>query len=225
MAYILHLETSSARCSVALSAAGELIQSMEGEEAFSHARVLTLLVSDLLDKTGVSLDELGAVAINLGPGSYTALRVGLSVAKGLCFGKDIPLITCTSFEALVNQAPSDFEGIRIPMIDARRDEVYMQVYRSEHKVAEAQSFVLDENLLLAEVGTEKNILIIGDAASKAPQWLKHSVFTFQEVHLNATMLVRTSWDKFKAGTFSDLAYTIPFYLKPPNIVASKKKYF
>ena len=90
MAFILHLETSSSRCSVALSAAGELIQSMEGEEAFSHARVLTLLVSDLLDKTGVSLDELGAVAINLGPGSYTALRVGLSVAKGLCFGKDIP---------------------------------------------------------------------------------------------------------------------------------------
>ena len=85
--------------------------------------------------------------------------------------------------------------------------------------------ILDENLLLAEVGTEKKILIIGDAASKAPQWLKHGVFTFQEVHLNASMLVAQSWHKFEAETFSDLAYTIPFYLKPPNIVTSKKKYF
>ena len=225
MAYILHLETSSSHCSVALSASGELVQSMEAGEAFSHARVLTVLISDLLDSTGVSLDELGAVAINLGPGSYTALRVGLSVAKGLCFGGDIPLITCTSFEVLVNQAPSDFEGICIPMIDARRDEVYMQVYRSGREVTKAQSFVLDENLLLAEVGTDKNILIIGDAASKAPQWLEHGLFTFQEVHLSATMLVSQSWHKFEAGTFSDLAYTIPFYLKPPNIVVSKKKYF
>jgi len=173
----------------------------------------------------VSLDDLGAVAINLGPGSYTALRVGLSVAKGLCFGGDIPLITCTSFEVLANQSPSDFEGICIPMIDARRDEVYMQVYSSGGEVTEAQSFILDENLLLAEVGTEKKILIIGDAASKAPQWLKHGVFTFQEVHLNASMLVAQSWHKFEAETFSDLAYTIPFYLKPPNIVTSKKKYF
>ncbi len=225
MAYILHIETSSAHCSVALSASGELIQSVEAGEAFSHARVLTVLIRDLLYSTGVSLDDLEAVAINLGPGSYTALRVGLSVAKGLCFGGDIPLITFTSFEVLANQSPIDFEGICIPMIDARRDEVYMQVYSSGREVAEAQSFILDENLLLAEVGTEKNILIIGDAASKAPQWLKHGVFTFQEVHLNATMLVSQAWHKFEAGTFSDLAYTIPFYLKPPNIVTSKKKYF
>lgn len=230
MANILNIETSSKICSVSVSSSDRIIGSVVAEETFTHARDLTSLIEELLKQYDMSLTDLDAVAVNSGPGSYTALRVGYSVAKGLCFGLDIKMIAHSSFEILFDQSRELGKGISydcvIPMIDARRDEVYMATFDSDGSMlVDAQSFILDEEALKKTISTKKNILIIGDAAAKAKMLLKGVEFYFINVAIEAAQMTALSWSKYRAGSFENVAYTIPFYLKPPNIVASKKKYF
>lgn len=230
MANILNIETSSKICSVAVSSSDQIIGSVLAEETFTHARDLTSLIEELLEQCDMSLNDLDAVSVNSGPGSYTALRVGYSVAKGLCFGLDIKMIAHSSFEILFDQSKKLGVGESydcvIPMIDARRDEVYMATFDSEGSMlADAQSFILDEQALKKTISTKKNILIIGDAAEKAKLLLKGAEFNFIHFEMEAVQMATLSWSKYQAGSFENVAYTIPFYLKPPNIVASKKKYF
>ncbi len=230
MANILNIETSSKICSVAVSSSDQIIGSVLAEETFTHARDLTSLIEELLKQCDMSLNELDAVAVNSGPGSYTALRVGYSVAKGLCFGLDIKMIAHSSFEILFEQfkilGSGDSYDCVIPMIDARRDEVYMETFDSDGStLTDAQSFILEEEALKKKISTKKNILIIGDAAEKAKLQLKGAEFHFIQCEMEAAQMAVLSWSKYQAGSFENVAYTIPFYLKPPNIVASKKKYF
>lgn len=230
MANILNIETSSKICSVAVSSSDQIIGSVVAVETFTHARDLTTLIEELLKQCDIRLSDLDAVAVNSGPGSYTALRVGYSVAKGLCFGLDIKMIAHSSFEILFDQSmemdAKDSYDCVIPMIDARRDEVYMATFDSNGSMlADAQSFILDEDALKKTISTKKNILIIGDAAEKAKLLLKGVEFHFVQREIEAVQMATLSWSKYKAGSFENVAYTIPFYLKPPNIVASKKKYF
>jgi tRNA threonylcarbamoyladenosine biosynthesis protein TsaB len=230
MANILNIETSSKICSVSIFHKTEQLGYAVAEEEFTHARDLTSLISDSLKTAGLKLTDLDAVAVNAGPGSYTALRVGYSVAKGLCFGSDLKMLAHTSFEILYDQAKhsDQFLGCDciIPMIDARRDEVYMLAYNNDgSEVIDAQSFILDEEVLKKSIGTKKNILVIGDAAKKAKSFLNSSDFKFQELEITAIHMAYISWEKYQLEKWENVAYTIPFYLKPPNIVASKKKYF
>lgn len=230
MANILNIETSSKICSVAISSGENVIGSALAEESFTHARELTTLIQNLLEKHNMQLSDLDAVAVNSGPGSYTALRVGYSVAKGLCFGLDLKMLAHSSFEILFNcssiSGSKDIYDCIIPMIDARRDEVYMTAFEPDGStLVEAQSFILNEEELKKAILTKNNILIIGDAADKAGTHLNGQEFHFKEVFLKASDMALLSWTKFQAEDWENVAYTIPFYLKPPNIVASKKRYF
>ena len=231
MAKILNIETSSKSCSICLSEEGKVLARRYGEEAFEHSRDLTVFIEELIKESDFSLRDLDAIAVNRGPGSYTALRVGLSVAKGLCFGLDLKLISHTAFEILYQAArerwkESQEKGIIVPMIDARRAEVYMSAFNSSgEKIIDEQSFVLDQEQLVKKINTTSKVLVAGDAAEKSKEYLSTDIFEFLPMELDASLMVPLSEVKFRSSSFDDLAYSVPEYIKPPNIVASKKKYF
>ena len=128
MNYILNIETATKNCSVALAKEGKTIFCKEiAEEGYSHAERLHVFIEEIIKEAGISLNDLSAVAVSQGPGSYTGLRIGVSAAKGLCFALDIPLISIHTLKAMAT-AISIEEGVKIPLLDARRMEVYTAFY-------------------------------------------------------------------------------------------------
>lgn len=150
MSLILSIETSTALCSVALHRSGVLVDTRESIEEGAHAKQLTLLIEALLTSQEISGKDLDAIAISLGPGSYTGLRIGLSTAKGLCFGLDKPLIALDTLKILANSRKGKAYEYLIPMIDARRMEVYTAVFDAQTLMnhLENQPMVLDEQSLM-----------------------------------------------------------------------------
>src|SRR5690606_8553217 len=136
---ILHIETATTVCSVALSINGVLRASRDQHEAYVHASKLTVFIQEMLDEVGMDISSLHAVSVSKGPGSYTGLRIGVSVAKGICYALDIPLISVRTLEAMLTGFleihGSDYasDALFCPMIDARRMEVYSAVYTAEKK--------------------------------------------------------------------------------------------
>ena len=234
MALILSIETGTDICSVALANDGELMALRESDEGRDHAKKVALFVDELLRETGVQPSDIDAIAVGKGPGSYTGLRIGVSFAKGMCYALDIPLIAIGSLDALAEVAREDFEaGILdieeedwsqaklCPMVDARRMEVYAQVFDVEGK---AQSDVV------AEVVTEESFnewrskgkfVIFGNGAKKCAEMLPDAII--EDVVPSARGIVRLAEEAFNAGKFEDLAYFEPFYLKDFIVIPSKKK--
>ena len=232
MALILSIETGTDICSVALANDGELMALRESDEGRDHAKKVALFVDELLRETGVQPSDIDAIAVGKGPGSYTGLRIGVSFAKGMCYALDIPLIAIGSLDALAEVAREDFEaGILdieeedwaqaklCPMVDARRMEVYAQVFDVEGK---AQSDVV------AEVVTEESFnewrskgkfVIFGNGAQKCAEVLPDAII--ESVVPSARGIVRLAEEAFKNEKFEDLAYFEPFYLK--DFVAGKPK--
>ena len=133
MPIILNIETSSTNCSVSLSNNNKLIDCLEKDSPnYSHSQKLHSFISELMEKNNISFKDLDAVAVGIGPGSYTGLRIGLSAAKGICYALDIPLISVSSLENMVSNI--QFEGVIISTIDARRDEVYSCIFDKDKKV-------------------------------------------------------------------------------------------
>ena len=145
MAYILNIETSTTNCSVSLSKKGETVVLKEDYNSnYSHAERLHIYIDDVLKEADVSLNELDAIAISKGPGSYTGLRIGVSAAKGLCFALDVPLITIPTLESLAHQVSTE-TGVIVSMLDARRMEVYSGVFDANHsQIRETQAQILNE---------------------------------------------------------------------------------
>ena len=234
MALILSIETGTDICSVALANDGELMALRESDEGRDHAKKVALFVDELLRETGVQPSDIDAIAVGKGPGSYTGLRIGVSFAKGMCYALNIPLIAIGSLDALAEVAREDFEaGILdieeedwsqaklCPMVDARRMEVYAQVFDVEGR---AQSDVV------AEVVTEESFnewrskgkfVIFGNGAKKCAEMLPDAII--EDVVPSARGIVRLAEDAFNAGKFEDLAYFEPFYLKDFIVIPSKKK--
>jgi tRNA threonylcarbamoyladenosine biosynthesis protein TsaB len=234
MALILSIETGTDICSVALANDGELMALRESDEGRDHAKKVALFVDELLRETGVQPSDIDAIAVGKGPRSYTGLRIGVSFAKGMCYALDIPLIAIGSLDALAEVAREDFEaGILdieeedwsqaklCPMVDARRMEVYAQVFDVEGR---AQSDVV------AEVVTEESFnewrskgkfVIFGNGAQKCAEVLPDAIV--EGVVPSARGIVRLAEEAFNAGKFEDLAYFEPFYLKDFIVIPSKKK--
>ena len=166
MSLILSIETSTALCSVALHRSGVLIDTRESIEEGAHAKQLTLLIDALLESNRLSGKELDAISISLGPGSYTGLRIGLSTAKGLCFGLDKPLIALDTLKILANSRKGKAFDYLIPMIDARRMEVYTAVFDTNTLTnrLKTQPMILDEQSLVEF--TCRPCLIFGNGAMK-----------------------------------------------------------
>ena len=232
MSLILCIETGTDICSVGIARDGELMSLRESDQGRDHAKQVAVFVDELLRETGVKPDELDAVAVGMGPGSYTGLRIGVSFAKGLCYGLNIPLLAVGSLEALTDVAIKDYEAgiIQVegwdeaflcPMVDARRMEVYTQIFNSR---CEAQSEVSAEIITeesFSQWRAKGKLVIFGNGAAKCQEMLPDAIYI--DVAPSARGLTRIAHQLFGAGKTVDIAYFEPFYLKDFVVIPSKKK--
>ena len=212
---ILHLETSSRNCSVAISEGESLLCLCEEiSESYKQSESLHKFVEWALEGAEISLQDLDAVSVGKGPGSYTGLRIGAASAKGFCFGLNIPLIGVNSMETMVEPFLNQGFEVIIPLIDARRMEVYTAVYDGENgkELSETESLILDERAFSRFTG--KKILFVGDGCSKTQELLSLPEAEFENnVYPSAKYLIKQSAEKFNKRDFEDVAYFEPFYLK------------
>lgn len=235
MALILCIETGTDICSVGIARDGELISLRESDEGRDHARQVGVFVDELLDEMGLQPEDLDAVAVGKGPGSYTGLRIGVSFAKGLCYGIQKPLIAIGSLNALTEVAREDYEAgildvegwndaVLCPMVDARRMEVYTQRFDAEGKaLSEVTAEIIDGESFAAERVSERPFVIFGNGAKKCEEVLSGAQWV--AVAPSARGLVRLAEEAFEAGQFEDIAYFEPFYLKDFVVTTSKKRLF
>jgi tRNA threonylcarbamoyladenosine biosynthesis protein TsaB len=220
--YILNLETATKNCSVSISQDGKTILCKEMAEAgYSHAEKLHVFIEESLKESKLSFNDLSAIAVSQGPGSYTGLRIGVSAAKGLCFALNLPLISVDTLQVLASQL-SITEGVIIPMIDARRMEVYSAIFTSKFdKIREVQAEILTENSF---EGISETIHFVGDCTEKAKTVLTNSNFIFHEeiIYPSANEMGALSYQKFLQNMLEDVAYFEPYYLKDFMVTVAKK---
>ncbi|SMP04640.1 tRNA (adenosine(37)-N6)-threonylcarbamoyltransferase complex dimerization subunit type 1 TsaB [Chryseobacterium profundimaris] len=222
---ILYLETSSKNCSVAISDNEKLLcLTEEVSENYKQSESLHTFVEWALEGAEISLKDIEAVSLGRGPGSYTGLRIGASSAKGFCFGLKIPLIAVNSMESMIEPFLGTSYEFVIPLVDARRMEVYTAIYNGKtgQELSETEAKILDETSF--QELKDKNILFIGDGAKKAKEILQLPNADFnEEVYPSAQYLIRKTLEKIDQQEFEDVAYFEPFYLKDFHGVKKKNK--
>ena len=228
MANILNIETSTEVCSVALTSEGQVLDHRENYDGQTHATLLSQYVKEMLDYARSREVKLDAIAVSIGPGSYTGLRIGLSEAKGLAFGLQVPLIGVNTLQLLAvstmfNHFIEDDKVLYVPMIDARRMEVYTAVYSpSLEAVIEPQAMILDENSFADLLAQGYTLILMGNGSDKARQVLTREQVRFiggvKPVAVEMMALAEKSW---REGQFLDVAYSTPLYLK--DFQATKPK--
>ena len=258
MERIILIETSTALCSVALAEDGTVTAYRESSAPKAHASLTAVFVQEVLAEREVTLADCDAVCVSMGPGSYTGLRVGVSTAKGLCFGAGKPLLAVGTLDTLVAQASSSAEAeanveprsglypreeasagedgatdmanveLRpryiVPMIDARRMEVYAAVFENGKQITETAPAIIDESSY-AEYLEQGPVLFIGDGAGKCADVIKHPNAHFCQCHPKASSMLQPALQALKEKRFEDVAYFEPFYLKEFVATVSKKKLF
>lgn len=222
LSYILNIETATKNCSVALAKEGKTIFSKEiAEEGYSHAERLHVFIEEIIKEVGITLQDLSAVAVSQGPGSYTGLRIGVSAAKGLCYALNIPLIAIDTLQALASQVTIS-NGLIIPMIDARRMEVYSAVFSPNlEQKREVLAEIITENSF---ENLQETLYFVGDCAEKCKSVLtkENYIFLDEIVYPSAKEMSFLSFEKFKKSDTVDVAYFEPYYLKDFMITTPKK---
>ncbi len=236
MPLILNIETGTEVCSVALSRSGRLISLRENSRERNHAQELGMYIKDLFEENQIDADDLDAVAVGMGPGSYTGLRIGVSMAKGICYGANIPLIAVSSLRSMVRVALEEYEAGLLdidaldtasfcPMIDARRMEVYTQLFNSKvEELSEVKAEIIDNESFL-QYADGREFVIFGNGAAKCVESLSHLNLKYWDVQPSARGMVTESFEMFNQKQFVDTAYFEPFYLKDFLINKSTKKFF
>ncbi|WP_353082985.1 tRNA (adenosine(37)-N6)-threonylcarbamoyltransferase complex dimerization subunit type 1 TsaB [Flavobacterium sp.] len=213
MHYILNIETATKNCSVSIAANGKTLVCKEiSELGYSHAEKLHLFIQDVIQEAAISFSQLSAIAVSQGPGSYTGLRIGVSAAKGLSYALQIPLISVDTLLALAHEV-SENDGLIIPMIDARRMEVYSAIFDSnKQKIREVQAEIISEESFAA---ISDKIYFIGDSNEKVKSVLTKSNFVFLDAiqYPSAKEMSTISYQKYLEKDFEDVAYFEPYYLK------------
>ena len=228
MSRIILIETSTPLCSTALVEDGKVVCERISDEPRAHASKTALFVSEMLSEKGLKVSDCDAVAVSKGPGSYTGLRVGVSTAKGLCFGAGIPMISVGTLNTLVWQALDGNmlpEGCRyiIPMIDARRMEVYTGIFTPDGKqISPTVAQIIDADSFKDQLA-EGPVLFIGDGADKCKDTLTSPNARFIQCCPKAASMMHPVIDALEAKRFEDVAYFEPFYLKEFITTVSKKK--
>ena len=232
MALILCIETGTDICSVGLSRDGELVSLRESDEGRDHAKRVGVFVDELLRETGIAPDELDAIAVGMGPGSYTGLRIGVSFAKGMCYGLQIPLVAVGSLDALTEVAIEDNEAgildvkdwndaVLCPMVDARRMEVYTRLFNAAGEpLSEVSAEIVTEESF-SEWRKDRQLVIFGNGAAKCREILPDA--TYVNITPSARGLARLAERRLQEGKTEDIAYFEPFYLKDFIVIPSKKK--
>ncbi|MBE6220628.1 MAG: tRNA (adenosine(37)-N6)-threonylcarbamoyltransferase complex dimerization subunit type 1 TsaB [Alistipes sp.] len=232
MALILCIETGTDICSVGLSRDGELISLRESDEGRDHAKRVGVFVDELLRENDVAPDELNAIAVGMGPGSYTGLRIGVSFAKGMCYGLQIPLVAVGSLDALAQVAIEDNEAgildvdnwddaVLCPMVDARRMEVYTRLFDAKGEALSEVSAEIVTEESFAEWRKDRQLVIFGNGAAKCREVLPDA--TYVNITPSARGLARLAEQRLQEGKTEDIAYFEPFYLKDFIVIPSKKK--
>lgn len=228
MALILNIDTATGVCSVALAREGRVVAMKENDEGLNHSTLLGVYVDEVLRQAGVMMTGVDAVAVSAGPGSYTGLRIGVSLAKGLCYGAGKPLIAVGTLESMADAVADRVreDALYCPMIDARRMEVYAAVYdREGREVTGVRPVVLDEGAFADEL-SRGPVYFFGDGSGKARGVLAHPNARFLSgVTTSAVNLMRLAERRFAAGEFEDVAYFEPFYLKEFVATVPKRKLF
>jgi tRNA threonylcarbamoyladenosine biosynthesis protein TsaB len=223
LSFILNIETATKNCSVSIAKEGKTIICKEiAEEGYSHAEKLHVFIEEIIAESGISVHNLVAVAVSQGPGSYTGLRIGVSAAKGLCFALNIPLIAVDTLQTLASQAKVS-DGKIIPMLDARRMEVYSAIFSADLKTERSiLAEVIDENSFIDFTET---LYFVGDCAEKCKTVLTKENFVFLEdvKYPSATAMSKISYSKYQKSDTVDVAYFEPYYLKDFMITAPKKQ--
>ena len=215
MSYLLNIETSTTNCSVSLSFENNLIDYVERDSLnYSHSEHLHVFINELLNNNNIKFNQLNAVSVSRGPGSYTGLRIGLSAAKGLCYGLDIPLISISSLKILANSIK--FDGFIVSTMDARRDEIYSCIYDSNLNVIREEKPEIIDHESFIDISKNNKLLFVGDGQFKCKELINtNDNFSFESSILRPTSknMIDLAFSKFKNNDFEDLAYFEPKYLK------------
>ena len=215
--YILQIDTATEVCSVSLSLDGRVIDQISAAEPNLHASKLTVFINELLHNTNITYAQLSAVAVSKGPGSYTGLRIGVSTAKGLCYALDIPLLAINTLESMYSgmlQQSDSSAMLYVPMLDARRMEVYMMVFDAKGKVVQrTEAVIVDENTFSAFAGQQ--ICLFGSGAAKLADLFRgqSNIQIDTDYSHSSAYLSKAAFEKYNSKAFEDLIYFEPYYLK------------
>lgn len=228
MAFILCIETSTAVCSVAIVSELAVLAVSELTEGNEHASMLTTLIEEVVHKVGIGLEQLDALAISIGPGSYTGLRVGMSTAKGLCYALGKPLIAINTLHALASRYlqlnPQSTATRIVPMIDARRMEVYSAVFDQTLEQLEPTAATIVDEQTFVGLLTNHKVVFVGNGAGKCVTVLDHPNASFAaDVGCSAAGMFNQVVQAFADYRFEDVAYIEPFYLKDFVATTPKKR--
>ncbi|KSA15038.1 tRNA (adenosine(37)-N6)-threonylcarbamoyltransferase complex dimerization subunit type 1 TsaB [Maribacter dokdonensis] len=225
MGILLNLETSSTNCSVCVAENGEILAIKELNSAnYSHAEKLHLFIEEVLQKASLKMADLEAVAVSKGPGSYTGLRIGVSAAKGLCYALGIPLISVSTLKSMATQIKIKEDEVLIPVLDARRMEVYSAVFDSlGNEIRETKAEIVDENSF-NEFIKANTVHFLGSGAEKIKELFTDEKIIYHcDVVPSAKEMASLSFAKFNASNFEDVAYFEPYYLKDFVLQTKKTK--
>lgn len=234
MATILNIETATPLCSVALSVNGMVVSQRETTEEKSHASQLTVFIEEILKENSIKISDLDAVAVGKGPGSYTGLRIGVSTAKGLCFGVNLPLIAISTLSILFKQviitagsmvceALTKTDTLFCPMIDARRMEVFTCLINNKGlETGPIEAKIIDQNTY-QQLLARQTLVFFGSGMEKCRDVLSHPNAVFiSGVYPHSSALAQLAEEKFFERRFENVAYFEPFYLKDFIATTSKK---
>ena len=223
MTLLLNLESSTEVCSVSIAKNGKLIDFIESDEGQNHARLLSVFTQELMSRNQLEFGQLKAVAISKGPGSYTGLRIGVSLAKGICFANQIPLIAISPLKSMSDHVSSNLAeyGIPIspdvllcPMIDARRMEVYTALYDRNLQEVEAVSAKVVDSSTFARQLEKHPVVFFGNGAAKCESEIDHPNALFiNDIKTSAQFMCSLGLKAYENNQFEDVAYFEPFYLK------------
>lgn len=213
MSLILNIDTALEKASICLAKNGRAITTSINKDQKDHASWLQTAIAESFNLTGFQIKDLDAVAVTIGPGSYTGLRVGLASAKGLCYALNIPLITVSTLELMASAVKSTEADLLCPMIDARRMEVFTAVYTKQlDEVIKPQARILDKDFL-SDLLNSNSILIFGSGYKKFKTLQNRDNVFYDEVIYDASNMASLSYTSFHLQKFTDLAYSEPKYLK------------
>jgi len=225
MALILNIETSTEVCSVALAKEGKIISHREDTKGLNHAKLLAPFIDEVIKEAGITSKQLDAVAVSIGPGSYTGLRIGVSMTKGLCFGISKPAIAVPTLKALAKEVATKLQkdALYCPMIDARRMEVYTALFNRDNKeILKTSAKVITEDSFKEYLEQEK-LIFFGNGSKKTRNLIKSTNAEFiDDITTSATHMVNISEDMYNNKEFVDTAYFEPLYLKDFIATVPKK---
>jgi tRNA threonylcarbamoyladenosine biosynthesis protein TsaB len=217
MANFLLIDTSTSCCSVAIAKDNEVLHQEIITEGNQHATVLPAFVEACLKAINITLNDITAIGISIGPGSYTGLRVGLSFAKAICYANQIPLIAISTLQMMANgmvEITAQEQGIYLPMIDARRMEVFTAIINEKLDFIKQPYAKIITELFIDELPSTEKVFAAGNGAFKLKSFSNHhSISIIEEQVCQAKYLASPTFEKFLNNDFSDLVNTEPFYLK------------